>query len=202
MAELTPDEYKSTSDTRFPNNTSREITPEKLRNQDEDTKDSFLAYQDLAWGNYQDLHFDSEAPLIVNSLVTPSFFQVDKLKFKKEFRPKSVTEELWDSVDDKIIIPETDRDLEIYIYFKGTADQNNRNLYVELYVPVINEAIEGNPIPFPRAAESRHVEYLSGTTTQDIVTNGIQIRLFSDGVISIYDMGIRVKIGKKANYSL
>jgi hypothetical protein len=200
MAELTPDEYKNTSDTRFPNNTSREITPEKLRGQDEDTKDSFLSFQDLAWGNYQDATFDSEAPLVVDSLVIPSFYQVDKQAFKKEFRPKSVTEELWDSGDDKIVIPEIDRDLEIYIYFKGTADQNNRNLFLELYVPNDDIIIEGNPIPFPRATESRHVEYLSGTSTQSIIDNGIQIRLFSDGIINIYDMGIRIKIGKKANY--
>jgi hypothetical protein len=200
MAEQTPNEYKSNASTRFFANNEGAIKYDSPLTQHQDAADSFLAFQDLAWGNYQDLTYDSGAPLIVNSLVTPVLYQVDKDKFKKEFRPKTITEELWNSTQNKIVIPEIDRDLEIYIYFKGTADQNNRNLFVELYIPNVDEVIEGNPIPFPRLVESRYVEYLSGTSTQDIVDNGIQVRLYSDGLISVYDMGIRIKIGKKANY--
>jgi hypothetical protein len=199
MSELTPDELKAASDSRFPNNDSGLITAQQIREQDTDIVDSLLSFQDLAWGNYQDLTYDSESPLVIDSLVIPEYYQVDKQQLKKEFRPKSVTEELWNSSEDKIVIPEIDRDVEIYVYFKGTADQNNRNLFVELYIPVTDIVIEGNPIPFPRNTESRHVEYFSGTTTQEMVDNGLQIRLYSDGVINLYDMGIRIKLGKKAN---
>jgi hypothetical protein len=199
MAELTPQELQNQADNNLPNNDQNLISPEDVRTQNKDIVDSMLSYQDLAWGNYQDSEYTVSSPLVVNSLIAPKLYQINKQALNKEFRPKSITLPLWDSVGDNIVIPEIDRDIEIYLYFRGSADQNNRNLFMELYIPNEDIILDGNPIPFPRGADSPHVEYFVGTTTQGIVDNGIQIRLYSDGIINVYNMGIRVKLGKKAN---